>query len=70
MLPFKTSREAGRAAKKFRLFMNEWFEEKKAKIELDNKTASGPSSRADLMGIFISNIINLGDLLTRAQNHW
>ena len=38
--------------------MNEWFEEKKAKIELDNKTTLGPSSEADLMGILItSNII-------------
>jgi len=33
--------------------MNEWFEEKKAKIELDNKTVLKPSSRADLMGILV-----------------
>ena len=53
MLPFKALREAGEAANHFRLFMNEWFEEKKAKIELDNKTALKPSSRADLMGILV-----------------
>ncbi|PUU77680.1 cytochrome P450 [Tuber borchii] len=48
MLPFKALREAGGAANGFRFFMNEWFEEKKAKIELDNKTALNPS-REDLM---------------------
>ena len=38
--------------------MNEWFEERKTKIELDNKTALKPSSTADLMGILItSNIV-------------
>jgi len=51
MLPFKAAREAGRAANNFRFFMNEWFEEKRAKIELDDKTTLNPSSRADLMGI-------------------
>ena len=57
MLPFKALREAGEAANGFRFFMNEWFEEKKAKIELDNKTALKPS-REDLMGILItSNIV-------------
>ncbi|PUU77682.1 cytochrome P450 [Tuber borchii] len=49
MLPFKTLREAGGAARNFRFFMNEWFEERKTKIELDNKTTLGPSSKADLM---------------------
>ena len=53
MLPFKTLREAGGAANSFRFFMNEWLEEKKAKIELDNKTGPRPSSRTDLMGIHI-----------------
>ena len=53
ILPFRASREAGGAAKGFRLFINEWFEEKKAKIELDNKTGPRPSSRTDLMGIHI-----------------
>ena len=52
MLPFKALREAGGAVNGFRFFMNEWFEEKKAKIELDNKTALKPSG-ADLMGILI-----------------
>ena len=71
MLPFKALREAGGASKNFRFFMNEWFEEKKARIELDNKAALGPSSEADLMGILItSNIIWPGNLLTRIQNHW
>ena len=71
MLPFKVAQEAGRAANHFKFFMNEWFEEKKAKVELDNKTALKPSSRADLMGTLItSNIIWLGNLLTRIQNHW
>jgi len=71
MLPFKALREAGGAANGFRFFMNEWFEERKAKIELDNKTALKPS-RADLMGILITyNIaIQLGDLLTPIQNLW
>ena len=55
MLPFKAPREAGEAANNFRSFMNEWFEEKKAKIELDNKTGIKPSSRADLMGILIAS---------------
>ncbi|PUU77687.1 cytochrome P450 [Tuber borchii] len=49
MLPFKALREAGGAANNFRFFMNEWFEERKTKIELDNKTTLGPSSKADLM---------------------
>ncbi|PUU83806.1 cytochrome P450 [Tuber borchii] len=49
MLPFKALREAGGAASNFRFFMNEWFEERKAKIELDNKTALKPPSTADLM---------------------
>ena len=53
MLQFKTSREAGGAARNFRLFINEWFEEKKAKIELNDKAAPGSSSRTDLMGIFV-----------------
>jgi len=58
MLPFKAAREAGRETNNFRFFMNEWFEEKKAKIESDDKTTLKPSSRADLMGILIaSNII-------------
>jgi len=71
MLPFKTLREAGGAANSFRFFMNEWLEEKKARIELDNKTTLGPSSRADLMGILIiPNIIWQGNLLTPIQNHW
>ena len=71
MLPFKALREAGGAASNFRFFMNEWFEEKKAKIELDNKTALKPSSRTDLMGILIASniVIYLGNLLTRIQNH-
>ena len=55
MLPFKGPREAGRAANNFRLFMNEWFEEKKTKIESDDKTTLKPSSRADLMGILIAS---------------
>ena len=55
MLPFKAPREAGEAANNFRSFMNEWFEEKKAQIELDNKTALKPSSRADLMGTLITS---------------
>ncbi|PUU77675.1 cytochrome P450 [Tuber borchii] len=42
----------GGAANGFRFFMNEWFEEKKAKIELDNKTAVKPS-REDLMGSLV-----------------
>ena len=52
--------------------MNEWFEEKKAKIELDNKAALGPSSGGDLMGILITSniVIWLGNLLTHIQNHW
>ncbi|KAG0134365.1 cytochrome P450 [Tuber indicum] len=49
MLPFKASREAGGAANRFRFFTNEWFEEKKAKVELDNKTTLKSSSRVDLM---------------------
>ena len=58
MLPFKASREAGGAVNSFKFFMNEWFEEKKAKVELDNKTGLRPSSKADLMGILITcNII-------------
>ena len=57
-LPFKVAREAGRATNDFKFFMNEWFDEKKAKIESDDKTTLKPSSRADLMGILIaSNII-------------
>ena len=57
MLPFKALREAGWAVNGFRLFINEWFEEKKAKIELDNKTAIKPS-KTDLMGILITyNIV-------------
>ncbi|PUU75206.1 hypothetical protein B9Z19DRAFT_1067602 [Tuber borchii] len=47
MLPFKALREAGGAARNFRFFINEGFEEKKAKIELENKAALTPSSRAD-----------------------
>ena len=72
MLPFKALREAGGAASNFRFFMNEWFEEKKAKIELDNKTALKPSSRTDLMGILIifNIVIWSGNLLTRIQNIW
>jgi len=71
MLPFKAAQEAGRAVNNFRLLTNEWFEEKKAKIELDNKTALKPSSKADLMGTLItSNIIWLGNLLTGIQNQW
>jgi len=72
MLPFKTLREAGGAANNFRFFMNEWFEEKKAKIELDNKTTLGPSSEGDLMGILIIFSIAIwpGNLLTPIQNHW
>ena len=58
MLPFKAVREAGEAANAFRFFMNEWFEEKKSKIELDNKTALKPP-RADLMGIPITYNIAL-----------
>jgi len=54
MLPFKALREAGWAVNGFRLFINEWFEEKKAKVELDNKTALKPS-KADLMGILITS---------------
>ena len=54
MLPFKALREAGWAVNGFRLFINEWFEEKKAKIELDNKTAIKPS-KTDLMGILITS---------------
>jgi len=58
MLPFKALREAGGAASNFKFFMNEWVEERKTKIELDNKTALKPSSTADLMGILItSNIV-------------
>jgi len=57
MLPFKALREAGGAARNFRFFMNEWFEERKAKIELDNKTALKPFSTADLMGILITSDI-------------
>jgi len=58
MLPSKAAKEAGRAARNFRFFLNEWFEEKKAKIELDDKTTLKPSSRADLMGILVtSNIV-------------
>ena len=57
MLPFKALREAGWAVNGFRLFIDEWFEEKKAKIELDNKTAIKPS-KTDLMGILITyNIV-------------
>jgi len=72
MLPFKTLQETGGAANNFRFFMNEWFEEKKTKIELDNKTTLGPSSRADLMGILIifNIVIWPGNLLTPIQNHW
>ena len=56
-LPFKASQEAGRAVDRFRFFMNEWFEEKKSKIELDNKTGPRPF-KADLMGILITcNIV-------------
>jgi len=57
MLPFRASREAGRAANNFRLFVNEWFEEKEGKIELDDKTTLKPSSRVDLMGIFILTLL-------------
>ena len=72
MLPVKTLREAGGAANSFRFFMNEWFEERKAKIELDNKTTLGPSSGGDLMGILITSNIVIwpGNLLTLIQNHW
>ena len=72
MLPFNALREAGGAASNFRLFMNEWFEERKAKIELDNKTVLKPSSTVDLMGILINSniVIHLGNLLTPIQNHW
>jgi len=62
MLPFKTSQEAGGAARNFRLFINEWFEEKKAKIELDDKTTPGPSSRADLMGIFVLILLSIWEI--------
>ena len=56
ILPFKALREAGGAVNGFRIFTDRWFEEKKAKIELDNKTALKPSSTtADLMGILITS---------------
>jgi len=55
LLPFRATREAGRAVNNFRSFMNEWFEEKKAKVEMDNKTSLKPPSGADLMGILISS---------------
>jgi len=57
MLPFKASQEAGRAGNNFRSFMNEWFEEKKAKIEMDNEATLKAPSRADLMGILIASIL-------------
>jgi len=57
MLPSKAAQEAGRAVKKFRLLLNEWFEEKKSKIEMDDKTTLKASSRADLMGILITSNI-------------
>ncbi|KAG0636167.1 cytochrome P450 [Tuber brumale] len=63
MIPFKASREAGGAANKFRFFANEWFEEKKVKVELDNKTAL-KSSRVDLMESLVrSSNVNEGSTL-------
>ena len=71
ILPFKALREAGWAVNGFRLFIDEWFEEKKAKIELDNKAALKPS-KADLMGILITSNIVIWprNLLTHIQNLW
>ncbi|PUU77683.1 cytochrome P450 [Tuber borchii] len=67
MLPFKALREAGGAANNFRFFVNEWFEEKKTKIELDNKTTLGPSSKADLMVPLLSKSEVIGNAFAQAH---